>query len=167
MPARSTLVSPNRPARTAVTLPPELRRHRLGVMRWALANGRPLNLDAITLILAVRSFEQRLDRRPFLQWTGPSVMTFLWASTIEWCDQHDVALAENMAETLWTYFDSLHDRDAFASGSDGVGLLRSALQEHGGLGPDGRQHRRGPKVPRTGSTRVPQPRRFDPVRRTH
>lgn len=48
---------------TSTDLPPDLRNLRVAVARWALANGRPLNRTAITIILGTSRADARAARR--------------------------------------------------------------------------------------------------------
>lgn len=133
------------PARRAIRLDDTLRRHRCEVARYALRAGRPLNLDAITLILAAKQFESNAERRPFTRWTRRGLVGFLWGTASEWATRHGVALPESTAETLWTYLGFLDEQDQFASGSAPLAELRAELEDHAGLTSAG--HRSRPAGP--------------------
>ena len=126
------------PAREAIQLSPDLRAHRVEVSRWALAHGRPLNLDAITVVLAVRQFEADTDGRPFTWWTTQRLIAFLWGSATEWCDVRGVELPDGLNETLWTYLSFLDRTKMLAGGSSRLRQLRDVLVEMGGLTKSGR-----------------------------
>jgi hypothetical protein len=126
------------PARAAITLSPDLRVHRVEVSRWALAQGRPLNLDAITVVLAVRRFEADTDGQAFTRWTSQRLIAFLWGSAVEWCDVHGVEMPEALNESLWTYFSYLDRTKTLAGGSSQLSQLRDVLVEMGGLTKAGR-----------------------------
>jgi len=135
-----TITTPDHkaPARQAIQLSADLRMHRVEVSRWALAQGRPLNLDAITVVLAVRQFEADADGQAFTRWTTQRLIAFLWGSAVEWCDVHGVALPEGLNETLWSYLSFLDKTKTLAGGSSKLGQLRSVLVEMGGLTKAGR-----------------------------
>ncbi len=126
------------PARHAVHLDAVLREHRTQVARWALGQGRPLNLDAITVILAVRQFEAEADRAPFTRWTTRGLVGFLWGSATTWCETIGVELPPSLTESLWTYLSYLQAEHEFASGSAPLSQLREVLVESGGLNRSGR-----------------------------
>ena len=125
-------------ARHTVHLDAVLREHRTEVARWALAQGRPLNLDAITVILAVRQFEAETDRAPFTRWTTRGMVGFLWGSATTWCETIGVDLPPSLNESLWTYLSYLHAAHELASGSAPLNQLREVLVESGGLNRSGR-----------------------------
>lgn len=139
--ATQTLPSPLR-ARTAVILTPEQRALRCEAARWALTSGRPLNLDAVTVIIAARSFESAMEGRPFNRWTAQSTLGFLWGTAAEWCGSQGVEVPHTLAETLWTWFDFLAAHRQFANGSSTRTALRAVLVETGGLNRSGRSNRR-------------------------
>jgi hypothetical protein len=126
------------PARRAVHLSPVLTRHRRAVARWALAQGRPLNLDAVTVILAVREFEADADRAPFTRWTTQGLVGFLWGSAISWCESREIEVPVGLNESLWTYLSYLAAERELASGSASLAALREVLVETGGLSRSGR-----------------------------
>ena len=126
------------PARQAIALDPDLRHQRHLVARWALAEGRPLNLDAITVILAVRAFEAEADRAPFTRWTTRGLVGFLWGSATTWCETQGVELPSSLNESLWTYLSYLSAERELASGSATLAQLREVLVESGGLNRSGR-----------------------------
>ena len=130
--------APSLPARRAVTLSPALRQHRCDVARNALANGLPLNVDAITVILATKSMESAAEGRPFTRWTGRGVVAFLWGTVLEWCAGQGVATPSNVAESLWTYLTYLFEEGELASGSSPLSTLREALVENAGVTRSGR-----------------------------
>ena len=125
-------------ARHAIVLTPDQRAIRCEVARWALATGHPLHLDAITVILAVKSFESSIDGRPFNRWSAQSTLTFIWGSVREWCGARSIEVPPQLAESLWTWFDFLGRHRQFASGSSTLGALRDVLVDTGGLTRSGR-----------------------------
>lgn len=67
-------------AMTSTDLPPDLRNLRVAVARWALANGRPLNRTAITIILGTSR-----RREPPVAPNGASASTTFLCSSTRWC----------------------------------------------------------------------------------
>jgi hypothetical protein len=138
-------------ARRGVLLSPRLRQHRCDVARFALATGSPLNLDAITVILAIRDGEATSSKVPFTRWTDRRVTELLWGNVLEWCAINGVAEPHNVAETLWTYLTFLFEEGELASGSSRLAALRLALVENAGITRTGRARhpagrRRGAEV---------------------
>ncbi|HKY16530.1 MAG TPA: hypothetical protein VJM33_16505, partial [Microthrixaceae bacterium] len=127
-----------RPAREVIELPESLRRDRRAVARWALEHGRPLHLDSVTIVLAVRDFEARTDDAPFTRWTTQGLIGFLWGSATTWCETRGVELPPALNESLYTYLSYLSDQREFASGSDPLAALREVLVDMGGLNRSGR-----------------------------
>ena len=127
------------PARQAVRLVAALRAHRCDVARWALGAGRPLNLDAITVILGARSFEASVDGHPFTWWTGQSIITFTWGTAAQWCNNHGVELPPTTAESLFTYLAFLADTNQLAKGSSSRRSLLETVIDVSGLASDGRR----------------------------
>jgi len=141
------------PARRVVALPPDLREHRRWIAGAALLAGRPLNIDAITVILATKGFESTNAGVPFTRWTTRQLVAFLWGTVGEWCTTQGVELPANLGESLWTYLTTLSEAGELASGSSSLARLREVLVEHAG-------------VNRTGRNRHPSVRRnAAPVRR--
>jgi hypothetical protein len=125
-----------RPARRAVVLGPRLRQHRCDAARFALATGSPLNLDALTVVLAIREATAR--RAPVTRWTERDVTALVWGGVLEWCATYGVAEPPNVAETLWTYLTFLYEEGELASGSSRLADLRTALVENAGVTRTGR-----------------------------
>ena len=136
----TSYASPNTetPARRAVQLPADQRQERVDVARWALANGRPMNLDAITVVLAAKAFEAGLEGRPYRRWTSAGVLTFLLGSAVEWCRQSGVERPPSFGETLFTYLSWVAETGQLASGSSPRGELLDAAADVGGLTRAGR-----------------------------
>lgn len=136
-----TLRRPPSSPRVAVTLDPTLRAIRREIARWALANGRSLNLDALTVILAARRDESVREGAPFNRWTANSVLVFLFGTADDWCDRHGVARQPYLGESMRTYVDFLAAERVLANGSSPIRLLRSTIDSLTGLNADG--HHRG------------------------
>jgi hypothetical protein len=124
--------------RSLVRLDGPLREHRCAVARYALAKGRPLNLDAITAILSAKELECETERHPFTRWTTDGLVTFLWGTVAEWCATRGIAIPPSTAESLWTYLTFLDDTGELASGSARIDRLREALRENTGITAGGR-----------------------------
>ncbi len=134
-------------ARHGLRLSAEQRAVRTAVARWALSSGRPLTLDAATVILASKEFEASVDGRPFNRWSASGTVTFLWATVPEFCAARNVVVPAGLAESLWTWFDFLAHHRQFASGSSTMGALREVLVDTAGLTRSGRASRRAPRGP--------------------
>ncbi len=128
-------------ARHRAVLSRELRQERCEVARWALATGRPLNLDAITVILAVRSFESERDGKAFHRWTSYDITSFVWGSAVGWCSANGVEVPTDLAESTWTYLAFVAATGRLVSGSSPVEDLLEALAEGAGLTRAGRRTR--------------------------
>ncbi len=138
-----TLHRTGRPARSAIALDPTLRALRHEVARWALQHGRPLNLDAVTIVLAARHHEALVEGRHFNRWTANSVLTFLFGTADEWCDRNRVQRQAHLGETLLTYIDFLAAAGVLAPGSSRITVLRSTIRDLAGLLPTGHRADRG------------------------
>lgn len=133
-----TDTAPPPSVRSLVRLDGKLREHRCAVARYALASGRPLNLDAITAILAAKEIESESDRHPFTRWTTDGLVSFLWGTVAEWCTARGIALPASTAESLWTYLTFLDEAGELASGSARIDRLQEALRENTGITAAGR-----------------------------
>lgn len=120
-------------ARHRVQLDAELRHHRCAVARWALENGRPLNIDAITVILAARHAEAAIERRAATRWTTRTVLTFFFGSVEQWCTQAGVTVPDHLGESLHTYLQFLSAHGVLASGSSSIAELSSSVRHISGL----------------------------------
>jgi len=134
-------------ARDGLRLTPQQRAVRTAAARWALSTGRPLNLDATTVILAAKEFEASVDGRPFNRWSASGSVTFLWATVPEFCSARSVQVPAGLAESLWTWFDFLAHHRQFSSGSSTLGALREVLVDTAGLTRAGRVSLRSPRPP--------------------
>ncbi len=117
------------PARRVITLTDPLRRHRCEVARWALASGRVLNLDALTIVLTARAGQH-------LRWTTDDVSVFLWSTATLTCAELGIELPASTAETLWSYL--LFLSEAGALQGDSLVDLQLELSECAGLNRAGR-----------------------------
>lgn len=138
---------PPLPARHGLHLSAEQRAVRAAAARWSLGKGRPLNLDALTVILAAKEFESAVDGRPYHRWSASGAVTFLWATVPEFCAARNVQVPVGLAESLWTWFDFLAHHRQFASGSSTLGALREVLVDSAGLTRAGRVARRSVRLP--------------------
>ncbi len=100
--------------------------------------GPSLNIDAITVILAVREFEADTDGAPFTRWTTQGLIGFLWGSAISWCESREIDVPPGLNESLWSYLSYLGAERELASGSASLAALREVLVETGGLSRSGR-----------------------------
>ena len=135
---------PLRPARATIRHDAPLRRDRRAAAAWALAHGRPLDLDALTVLLAVVEESARIEQRPADRWTPNTVLNLLFGAAVEWCRRQSVELPASMGESLYTYLRFLHDRQRFGDGSAPITELCTTTIELAGLTGDGRIRHRSP-----------------------
>lgn len=128
-----------RPARTAIRLRADLRLHRCEAARWALEAGRPLNLDALTVILSARALEASVDGHPITHWTTQNIITFTWGAATQLCNSRGIALPATTAESLYTYLAFLSDTGRLAPNSSPPEMLLETVVDVSGLRADGRQ----------------------------
>lgn len=133
----TTTSAPPSRSRRAPILEPTLRGLRVEVARWALATGRPLNLDAIGVILATRHGEAASGLKGFNWWTTNEVLTFLFDSVDAWCRANEVTVPLHLGESLLTYIDFLAEHRLFARGSSTHRQLRTTIIDLAGLTADG------------------------------
>lgn len=126
-------------ARRVLTLPPPLRQLRCDVARWALAEGMPCNLDAITVILAAKAEEARLERRHLHRWSRTGVATFVVGSVGDFMRRHGLRPPRSLDETLYTYLSHLAATGTLASGSAPHPDLLEAVVDNTGLNGNGRR----------------------------
>jgi hypothetical protein len=125
MPTTNTL-----PTGRAHSVPthPASRRHRREVARWALANGHPMDRDALAAIVAART--ARATGAVDLRWVDDDVERVLWYSLPEWCVEHQVRPLADPATTLATYLRFLSAHRMLAPGSAGITALRRTVADH-------------------------------------
>ena len=129
---------------TSSVLPPELRNLRVAVARWALANGRPLNRTAITIILGTSRDDAKAARRPERRFRNSDLPVFLHQMVPAHCDRTGLEAPPHLAESLWTYLAFLADPATpvgLAPRSSHPRRLFEALAEVGFLDGDGREVR--------------------------
>lgn len=123
------------PARHGALLSRPLRQERCDAARWALGAGRPLNLGAVTVILAVRSFESSRDRKPFHRWTSHDITSFVWGSAVGWCNANGIQVPADLAESMWSYLAFVSETGRLVSGSSRpeelLGVVRSCRTHPG------------------------------------
>lgn len=106
---------------------PTARRHRGQVARWALANGHPVQRDALAAIVAVRLDASTATIE--LRWTLADVERVLWGLAPAWCASQQVAVPDGLAVTLGTYLRYLSAHRLLGPGSDPIAALRHAATE--------------------------------------
>ena len=150
---------------TSSLLPPDLRNLRVAVARWALANGRPLNRTAITIIQGTSRDDAKAARRPERRFRCADLPVFLHQMVPVYCDRTGLEAPPHLAESLWTYLAFLADPATpvgLAARSSHPRRLFEALSEVGFLDADGREVRtrrtRRPTSRRVGG-RSPEERR--------
>jgi len=123
----TSTVAPNRRAH-AVPIQRTLRHHRSEVARWALANGHPIERDALAVVVAVRADPGTgtIDQR----WDVDEVEQVMWAAVPMWCAAHHIDSPADVGTTLGTYLRYLSAHRRLAAGSDGILALRRAVADH-------------------------------------
>lgn len=124
-----------RQARAHTDFPPELRAHRTAVCRWALANGRSLSVEALSLVLVAKYVVMAECQRTFTEWTEWHVDHLFDEALPKVCAQRRVAPPAALGEAVWVYLEALHATGGFGAGSSPASRLYlavSAAQE--GLG---------------------------------
>ena len=129
-----------------IVVPAVQRTHRRAVIRWALANGRPVHRDALAALVGARAeaLPQSTPTDLAAQaaagadgatvWTGPDIGALLWVGVADWCGDRgaEVPDGDHVASTLSTYLRFLSAHRLLARGSDPVAALRRAVTEYGG-----------------------------------
>lgn len=126
------------------------RQRRVEALLFALRHGRPVNADALSLILVAK---QRTGA-PLDRWRGDEVSRLVWIDLVELAEELDVALPADTAVTLWTALDAWADLAVLAPGSDSIAQLREPLCAMAGLDAHGR-----PRGARRHPSAQPAPRR--------
>ena len=129
-------------------LPPIARHRRVRYFEWALAEGRPVDAQAITAVLGAKAeHAEPLDR-----WTPDAVRYVLWCGVGDWCCDRALDVPPGTAEALWSLLDHLVATAELAPGSGAESDLRAPLIDSGGLDTRGRRRRhpslRGGRMPR-------------------
>lgn len=112
---------------------------RVDVARWALANGRQLDFDALTVILAAKA--DRTD--PIERWTEEDVWRLWWLDLTEWCARRGLRPPDRLASSMLTLLDCLAATGALSPDSDPHQVLIEAMEGAGALW-------RGPRSRSTG-----------------
>ncbi|MEZ5382846.1 MAG: hypothetical protein R2754_13765 [Microthrixaceae bacterium] len=125
-------------------LSPELRTLRVEVMRWALAHGRPLNRDAITIVLGTSRADAKAALRPERRFRTKDLAVFLHQMVPQYCERSGLVAPPHVAESMWTYLAFLADPATSASlapRSSSAAALLAALSDVACLDGDGREVR--------------------------
>ncbi len=121
-------------ARRIAQLSPSASTLRLRATQWALANGRRVDFDALTVILAAKS-EVPV---PVTRWTEDDVWRLWWIDLSGWCAQRGVPTPDGLATTMLTLFAHLDAEGELAPGSDSPAELEAAMESAGALWRDRR-----------------------------
>lgn len=116
-------------ARRIAHLSPVASELRLATARWALANGRRIDYDALSVILAVMDHHGCGGRR----WTEDDVWRLWWIDIGAWCAARGVATPDGLATSLLTLLAHLEATRGFAPGSDSRAELEQAMEAAGAL----------------------------------
>ncbi len=96
------------------------------VARWSLAQGRPVPMEHIALIIAGRL--QVADEADLDRWTSADVSLHLITGMPTWCNLHRAVMPETITESFRTYLDFLSDQGLLAAGSAPLAHLLEPLQ---------------------------------------
>lgn len=105
------------------------RRHRVEVARWVLANGRPMERDSLSLIIATRDVQP--DGALNTRWSCGTVGSLLGWQADAWCATHGVPRPERLAESLTTYLEYLLTTRLLSDRSDHFEDLRDEIDHIG------------------------------------
>ena len=131
----------------ATTVAPWRRRHRALLVElgsWALAQGRPVDLDVTAMLLAAWE-EPPIGPadRTIGMWTRTGVTPLLGVDSFNWCSLGQVLHPEGVPEALWLLLGFLAASGRLDRASDSVEELRKPLYCYGGLDRDRSPSRRG------------------------
>lgn len=116
------------------------RRHRAEVARWVLANGRAMERDSLSLIIATR--EMNPDGTVDTTWSCGTVGRLLEWQADAWCATHHVPVPQRLGESLVTYLEYLRATRLLSEGSDPIEVLEDEIDhlcdDAGTVGSDGR-----------------------------
>jgi hypothetical protein len=115
----------------AVPVSHHLRSHRRDVAVWSLAQGRPVDRDALAVIVNCSTDPTRVDSPD--RWTSDRVAGLLWQGLLGWCRANGVAPPppDDVRATLLTYLRYLTEHRLLSDNSDRPSQLRRAVAEHG------------------------------------
>jgi hypothetical protein len=116
-------------ARRVARLTPGASTLRLQATQWALANGRRLDYDALTVILSAKA-EVPV---PVCRWTEDDVWRLWWIDLSGWCTRRGVRTPDGLATTLLTLLAHLDATLGFSHGSDTLDDLEAAMESAGAL----------------------------------
>ncbi|MCP5025504.1 MAG: hypothetical protein GY929_04390 [Actinomycetia bacterium] len=106
---------------------PLLRRRSLDIRRWALARGRGIDPDALTMVLRVIDDDVEHGHLPADVWTADRVLEFIWARAWSWCEVEGITLPPSAPAALLAVLDHLHESGELAAASDPIQILRAQL----------------------------------------
>jgi hypothetical protein len=106
------------------------------IARWALKNGRAVDLDVIALIIDSRIEYQ--DAESLFLWTRVSVYSHLWGTAHNYCSLRGGLIPENVGEQMWHYLDYLVDTEQLDERSNPLDALREPLHCYWWLDRDGK-----------------------------
>jgi hypothetical protein len=104
-----------------------LRRHVLTVRQWALANGVPVAVDPLVVVMGTLLDDQRTSALDPAHWTEARVVEFMWTACLLWCLEQGIGAPPGVASALRAYWAFLAGNGGFAPGSDPLRSLTIAL----------------------------------------
>jgi hypothetical protein len=105
----------------------ELRQQVLAVRQWALANGVPVDPDALAVVVGTLLDDERAHGVARTQWTEARVVEFMWTACLLWCLEHGIGPPPGVADGLRAYWAHLASLGAFSPDSEPLSRLVAAL----------------------------------------
>lgn len=115
-----------RRARDVVVSAP-VRARRSAFLRWALANGRRIDGDAASVIVA--ELHRHGTRR--IRLTDDLLTELVWIDAVQWCDDHGVVRPDGFADTMHAMVDFAATSGWSHRDSDPVDELHAVIQAIG------------------------------------
>lgn len=119
----------DRRARDLTQLPPHVRQLRRTILAEALAQGTPINPDAVSVILAAKMASDA----PLMLFTEDIVWDLVWFDICNWCGLRRLDIPWGITEAMWFVLHFLTFQELLDPASDHVEDLCAPLQTSSGL----------------------------------
>ena len=119
-------------------LEPGLRRSVTETRAWALHHGRPVDADALTVVLLAVEAEWLSTGVWPTYWTTDRIQEFLWTTAWAWCLDHDIDLPAHLGDALDAWLCFLVASGHVETDPGDLGRLRLEIQECDELETDAR-----------------------------
>lgn len=120
-------------------LQPGLRRSVNETREWALAHGRPVDADALTVVLAAVEADWTATGIWPTYWTTDRVQEFLWTTAWAWCLDHEIEVPPMLGDALDAWLCFLVATGHIEADPGDLGRLRLEIQECDELEADARR----------------------------